>query len=119
MLQTEPQIQEVLRIKEYGQDYFIQVTDARPDTGGLSGATPSEAVSWGKVDPTKLPDAVVCYTDTTIAMPIFTHYALARHKPRKLRRLYDQREKAMKALRREYFLHNKVKMLDGSDPVLD
>jgi deoxyhypusine synthase len=119
MLQTEPQIQEVLRIKEYGQDYFIQVTDARPDTGGLSGATPSEAVSWGKVDPTKLPDAVVCYTDTTIAMPIFTHYALARHKPRKLRRLFDQREKAMKALRREYFLHNKVKMLDGSDPVLD
>ncbi|MGC8990263.1 MAG: deoxyhypusine synthase family protein, partial [Verrucomicrobiia bacterium] len=43
MLQTEPQIQEVLRIKEYGQDYFLQVTDARPDTGGLSGATPSEA----------------------------------------------------------------------------
>ena len=51
MLQTEPQIQEVLRIKEFGQDYFLQVTDARPDTGGLSGATPSEAVSWGKVDP--------------------------------------------------------------------
>jgi hypothetical protein len=25
----------------------------------------------------------------------------------------------MKALRREYFAHNKVKMLDGSDPVLD
>ncbi len=119
MLQTEPQIQEVLRIKEYGQDYFIQVTDARPDTGGLSGATPSEAVSWGKVDPTRLPDAVVCYTDTTIAMPILTHYALARHKPRKLRRLYEQRDKLMKALRREYFLHNKVKMLDGSEPVLD
>ena len=91
MLQTEPQIQEVLRIKEFGQDYFLQVTDARPDTGGLSGATPSEAVSWGKVDPDRLPDAVVCYTDTTIAMPILTHYALASHKPRKLRRLYDQR----------------------------
>src|ERR1017187_1855406 len=70
MLQTEPEIQEVLRIKEYGQDYFFQVTDARPDTGGLSGATPSEAVSWGKVDPDRLPDAVVCYTDTTIAMPL-------------------------------------------------
>src|SRR5438552_18471966 len=87
-LQTEPQIQEVLRIKELGQDFFIQVTDARPDTGGLSGATPSEAVSWGKVDPTKLPDAVVVYTDTTIAMPMLTHYALARRRPRKLRRLY-------------------------------
>ena len=119
MLQTEPQIQEVLRIKEFGQDFFIQVTDARPDTGGLSGATPSEAVSWGKVDPTKLPDAVVCYTDTTIAMPLFAHYALAKHKPRKLRRLYDHREKMMKALTKEYFVHNKVKMIDGSAPVLD
>jgi len=119
MLQTEPQIQEVLRIKELGQDFFIQVTDARPDTGGLSGATPSEAVSWGKVDPTKLPDAVVCYTDTTIAMPLFTSYALARRKARKLRRLYDQRDQMMKALTKEYFVHNKVKMLDGSEPVLD
>jgi len=119
MLQTEPQIQEVLRIKEYGQDYFLQVTDARPDTGGLSGATPSEAVSWGKVDPKSLPDAVVCYTDTTIAMPLLTHYALARHKPRKLRRLYDQRPALMKLLRREFFTHTKVKMLDGSQPVLD
>src|SRR5713226_1078870 len=118
MLQTEPQIQEVLRIKESGQDFFLQVTDARPDTGGLSGATPGEAVSWGKVDPTKLPDAVVCYTDTTIAMPILTHYALAKHKPRKLRRLYDQRDKMMAALTKEYFVHNQVKMIDGSEPEL-
>jgi deoxyhypusine synthase len=118
MLQTEPQIQEVLRIKEYGQDYFLQVTDARPDTGGLSGATPSEAVSWGKVDPARLPDAVVCYTDTTIAMPILTQYALSRHAPRRLRRLYAQRRPMMRALAREYFRHNKVKMLDGSDPVV-
>lgn len=119
MLQTEPQIQEVLRIKEYGQDYFLQITDARPDTGGLSGATPSEAVSWGKVDPDRLPDAVVCYTDTTIAMPLITSYALARHPKRKLRRLYDQRPAMVKALTKEYFKHNKVKMVDGSDPVLD
>ena len=119
MLQTEPQIQEVLRIKEYGQDFFLQVTDARPDTGGLSGATPSEAVSWGKVDPDRLPDAVVCYTDTTIAMPLLTHYALSRHKPRKHRRLYDQRGAMMQALTREYFTHNQVKMIDGSDPAID
>ncbi len=119
MLQTEPQIQEVLRIKEFGQDFFLQVTDARPDTGGLSGATPSEAVSWGKVDPDRLPDAVVCYTDTTIAMPILTHYALARHERRPLRRLYKQRPAILKALTKEYFTHNKVKMLDGSDPVLE
>ena len=107
MLQTEPQIQEVLRIKEVGQDYFFQVTDARPDTGGLSGATPHEAVSWGKVDPTRLPDAVVCYTDTTIALPIITHYALANHKPRKPKRLYDRRSAMLEDLVREYFAHNK------------
>src|SRR6185295_7657251 len=63
LLQTEPQIQEVLGIDERGHDFFLQVTDARPDTGGLSGATPGEAVSWGKVDPDRLPDAVVCYVD--------------------------------------------------------
>jgi deoxyhypusine synthase len=117
MLQTEPQIQEVLRIKEYGQDYFLQVTDARPDTGGLSGATPSEAVSWGKVDPDRLPDAVVCYTDTTIAMPLLTHYALSKHAPRPSRRLYDQRGEMMKALTREYLLHNPVKVADSSEPL--
>ena len=75
-------------------------------------------MSWGKVDPTKLPDAVVCYTDTTLAMPIFTHYALAKHKRRKLKRLYDHRDKMMQSLTREYFKHNKVNMLDGSKPKL-
>jgi deoxyhypusine synthase len=108
MLQTEPQIQEVLMIKEFGQDYFFQMTDARPDTGGLSGATPHEAVSWGKVDPARLPDAVVCYLDVTLGLPILTHYALANHKPRKLRRLYDLREKMMQDLVREYFAHSKA-----------
>ena len=98
LLQTEPQIQEVLRIEEKGHDYFLQVTDARPDTGGLSGATPSEAVSWGKIDPDRLPDAVVCYVDSTIGLPIITSYALARHTPRKLRRLYDRREAMMDLL---------------------
>lgn len=107
MLQTEPQIQEVLMIKEFGQDYFFQVTDARPDTGGLSGATPSEAVSWGKVDPDRLPDAVVCYADSTIALPLLTHYALARHKKRKLRRLYDRRGEMLEALVREFFAHSR------------
>ncbi|HEX4121073.1 MAG TPA: deoxyhypusine synthase [Verrucomicrobiae bacterium] len=92
MLQTEPQIQEVLGIKEKGHDYFLQCTDARADTGGLSGATPSEAVSWGKVDPDKLPDCVVAYVDTTIALPLLSAYALNRHAPRKLKRLYGRRD---------------------------
>jgi deoxyhypusine synthase len=102
LLQTEPQIQEVLKIEEKGHDYFLQVTDARPDTGGLSGATPSEAVSWGKIDPDRLPDAVVCYLDSTIGLPIITSYALARHKPRKLKRLYERREEMMKLLKKEH-----------------
>ena len=102
MLQTEPQIQEVLGIDEKGHDYFLQVTDARPDTGGLSGATPGEAVTWGKVDPDKLPDAVVAYLDSTIALPILTSYALASRKPRRLKRLYDRRGELLAALYKEH-----------------
>ena len=102
MLQTEPQIQEVLGIDEKGHDFFLQITDARPDTGGLSGATPAEAVSWGKIDPDKLPDAVVCYVDATIALPLLTSYALAKRKPRKLKRLLDRREANMARLRAEF-----------------
>ncbi len=102
LLQTEPQIQEVLGIDERGHDYFLQVTDARPDTGGLSGATPGEAVSWGKVDPDRLPDAVVCYVDSTVALPIITAYALAKHEPRTPKRLYDRRAEFMELLLSEY-----------------
>ena len=101
MLQTEPQIQEVLGIDEKGHDFFLQVTDARADTGGLSGATPAEAVSWGKIDPDRLPDAVVCYTDATIALPLLTSYALAKQAPRPLKRLYERRGAMMDALMRE------------------
>jgi len=102
MLQTEPQIQEVLGIDEKGHDYFLQITDARPDTGGLSGATPAEAVSWGKIDPDRLPDAVVCYLDSTVALPLLTSFAFARHEARPLKRLFDRREAMMKRLRDEY-----------------
>src|SRR5215510_10321660 len=77
MLQTEPQIQEVMGLPEKGHDYFLQCTDARPDTGGLSGATPSEAMTWGKVDPDQLPDTVTCYLDSTVFLPLLTVYALS------------------------------------------
>ena len=101
-LQTEPQIQEVLGIEEKGHDYFLQITDARPDTGGLSGATPSEAVSWGKIDPDQLPGTVVCYVDTTVALPLITAYAFANHAPRPLKRLYDRRDEMLNLLKSEY-----------------
>ncbi len=102
VLQTEPQLQEVMGIAEKGHDYFLQVTDARPDTGGLSGATPSEAVSWGKVDPEGLPDAVVCYLDSTVAMPLLTAYVLDRARRRPLKRLYDHRAGFVAALEKEF-----------------
>jgi len=102
LLQTEPQIQEVLGIDERGHDYFLQLTDARPDTGGLSGATPGEAVSWGKIDPDMLPGTVVCYMDNTVSLPLLTAYALARHAPRPLKRLYARREAMMSRLLDEY-----------------
>jgi deoxyhypusine synthase len=102
VLQTEPQIQEVLGISEKGHDYYLQMTDARPDTGGLSGATPAEAVSWGKVDPDQLPGTVVCYLDNTVAFPILAAYALARRQPRPLKRLYDRRGAMMDRLRKAY-----------------
>jgi deoxyhypusine synthase len=101
-LQTEPQIQEIMGIDEKGHDYFIQITDARPDTGGLSGATPAEAVTWGKVDPEQLPDTVVCYTDSTIAMPIMAAYALGKRSPRPLKRLYDRRGELLQLLADTY-----------------
>jgi deoxyhypusine synthase len=105
-LQTEPQMQEILGIPEKGHDYFLQFTDARPDTGGLSGATPSEAMTWGKIDPDQLPDTVVCYTDSTIAAPILTAYAMSKGLRRPLKRLYDKRAAMMDGLRQAYLKHN-------------
>jgi deoxyhypusine synthase len=102
VLQTEPHIQEILGIKEAGHDYYLQITDARPDTGGLSGATPGEAVTWGKVDAEQLPDAVVCYADTTIALPLLTAYAVANRTPRPLSRLYNRIGDFSKRLSEKY-----------------
>ncbi len=112
ILQTEPQIQEVMGIAERGHDYFLQCTDARPDTGGLSGATPGEAVSWGKIDPENLPDCVVCYADATITLPLITAYALTKAAPRKLKRLYDRRDAQYEALRAQYFKHGQVAKIE-------
>jgi deoxyhypusine synthase len=87
MLQTEPHIHEVLGLPEQGHDYFIQFTDARIDTGGLSGATPSEAVTWGKIEPDQLRDAIVCYGDSTIYLPLLIAYTMNRAESREPARL--------------------------------
>jgi deoxyhypusine synthase len=102
MLQTEPQIQEVLGLQESGHDYFLQVTDARPDTGGLSGATPQEAMTWGKVDPSQLPDTVTCYLDSTVALPLLTAYAITKKGSRNPKRLMDRLEPLTHQLKEAY-----------------
>ena len=108
ILQTEPQLQEVLGIDVSGHDYFVQITDARPDTGGLSGATPSEAVSWGKIDPAKLPDSVVCYADTTIVFPLIASYVMTRCRPRALKKLYARRDTLMSEMTAVYLKQRKA-----------
>ncbi|MBN1788396.1 MAG: deoxyhypusine synthase [Sedimentisphaerales bacterium] len=106
MLQTEPQIQEILMIPEMGQDYDINITDARPDTGGLSGAPPSEAASWGKIDPTKLDETVTAYLDVTAAFPLLTAYTIQSTKPKKFKRLYDRGDELRKKLIESYLENN-------------
>jgi deoxyhypusine synthase len=108
ILQTEPQLQEVLGLDITGHDYFVQITDARPDTGGLSGATPSEAVSWGKVDPAKLPDSVVCYGDSTLVFPLVASYVMTRCRPRPLKRLYGRRDDLMRDMTKVYNTQRKA-----------
>jgi deoxyhypusine synthase len=107
VLQTEPQIQEVLMIPEVGQDYDINVTDARPDTGGLSGASPAEAASWGKIDPTKLEETVTAYLDVTLALPLMTAYTIQTTRPKKLKRLYDRGEELRGKLTQSFLKNNK------------
>ena len=112
MLQTEPQIQEVLMIPEVGQDYDINITDARPDTGGLSGAPPSEAASWGKIDPTKLDETVTAYLDVTLALPLMVAYVVQTTKPKKQKRLYHRGKELREKLAASYLENNKeVKQL--------
>jgi deoxyhypusine synthase len=95
----------------------LQCTDARPDTGGLSGATPAEAVSWGKVDPDTLPDCVVAYTDSTIALPLLTAYCLSRVPARKQKRLYDRREEILGTIRERYLSVGTIEKIKTSRKV--
>jgi deoxyhypusine synthase len=106
ILQPEPALQEVLGFDIKGHDYFVQVTDARPDTGGLSGATPSEAVSWAKIDPDTVNQSIVCYSDTTIVMPLLTAYLQDCGIQREHKRLNKQIDGLMKNLK-DAFMENK------------
>src|SRR5579884_3675620 len=101
-LQTQPQLWEVLGIHKGGHDYFIQITADAPHWGGLSGATPSEAVSWGKIKPDQLNSTVVIYGDSTIALPLLTAYAVTKSQPRQRKELYTKREALLAELKEAY-----------------
>jgi deoxyhypusine synthase len=101
-LQGQPTLWEVYGIPKGGNDYFIQFTTDQVVWGGLSGATPSEAVSWGKVNPGVLPDTVVAYCDSTIAFPLFSEYVVgSEHGTRKRKELVHKRDALVAALKQE------------------
>jgi deoxyhypusine synthase len=114
-LQGQPTLWEVYGIPKGGNDYFIQITTDQVVWGGLSGATPAEAVSWGKVNPGVLPDTVVAYCDSTIAFPLFCEYAVgSEHNRRPLRRLIHKREALVADLVRQARAGKAAKEAKGS-----
>ena len=100
--QTGPLLDQILRRNDGGQDYIIQITDARPDTGGLSGATLQEGKSWGKIQDAHK-GMVTVYADATIAFPILALYVLSNQKPRRHRRIYKDLKKMYEKLSSDYF----------------
>jgi len=101
-LQGQPTLWEVYGIPKGGNDFFIQITTDQVVWGGLSGATPAEAVSWGKVNPGVLPDTVVAYCDSTIAFPLFCEYAVGSKNGRRTRKeLINRRESLVADLLRQ------------------
>jgi deoxyhypusine synthase len=101
-LQGQPTLWEVYGIPKGGNDYFIQITTDQVVWGGLSGATPAEAVSWGKVNPGVLPDTVVTYCDSTIAFPLFCEYAIGSDRGRRARKeLVHKRDALVADLHRQ------------------
>ena len=105
--QTGPALYQILKIKEGGQDYLIQLTDARPDTGGLSGATLQEGKSWGKIK-TSHKDNIIVYGDSSVYFPLLCAYVMSVCKPRKQKHVYDKKNSWIEEMKQIY-LKNKKK----------
>lgn len=103
--QTGPALYQILKMKEGGQDYIIQLTDARPDTGGLSGATLQEGKSWGKIK-TSHRGNVIVYGDSSVYFPLLCSYALSVCKPRKHKELYARKDAWMAEMKKAYLKNN-------------
>ena len=104
--QTGPALYQILKIKEGGQDYLIQITDARPDTGGLSGATLQEGKSWGKIK-TSHKDNIIVYGDSSVYFPLLCSYVMSACKPRKQKQLYYKRSGWIEEMKQIYLKNKK------------
>lgn len=104
--QTGPALYQILKMKEGGQDYLIQLTDARPDTGGLSGATLQEGKSWGKIK-TSHKDNIIVYGDSSVYFPLLCSYVMSVCNPRKQKQIYDKKDSWIEEMKREYFKNMK------------
>ncbi|MGA8892600.1 MAG: deoxyhypusine synthase [Anaeromyxobacteraceae bacterium] len=113
-LQTQPTLWQILDLNRGGHEYVLQISTDSPQWGGLSGATPSEAISWGKVQADMMKNHVVVYSDSTISAPIVFSYALSTRKPRKKKRLLDRLDGLYAKLRKAH-----EKRHPGSDAMLD
>jgi len=100
-LQTQPMLRSWLGIDKKGHDYDIQITVDAPYWGGLSGATPEEAVSWGKIKPDRLENSVVVYSDATIALPIIFGYVLEKCRPQAHKRIFRDLKKMLDQLEKD------------------
>jgi len=92
-LQTQPIIWMAFQkdLASGGHDYFIQLTTDAPHWGGLSGATPQEAKSWGKIKDAAVNNAVV-YSCASITFPLLAGYVLSKQPPLPPKRLFGRRE---------------------------
>src|SRR6187200_1516605 len=106
--QTGPALYQILKLKEGGHDYIIQLTDARPDTGGLSGATLQEGKSWGKIK-TSHKGNVIVYGDTSVYFPILCSYLLSECKPRSKKQIYKKKDSWVEEIKTQYMKKNKTK----------
>lgn len=98
-LQTQPTLHQILMDESKGgHDYFLQLTTDSPHWGGLSGATPGEAKSWGKVKDAYVNNVVV-YSCASLTLPLIAQYVLTRCKPRKHRRIFQHLPRITEELR--------------------
>lgn len=88
--QTQPMLHQIfMDDSPVGHDYVIQLGTDAPHWGGLSGATLSEARSWGKVADAFRNNAMV-YSCASLTLPLLAQYVLVRNQPRVAKRLYRQ-----------------------------